>query len=244
MAKFDRRWVNTRSCRGPNGVASDPMAALVLLLHVKLWFMGTIMRLKFWFALLLLAGCTAWADTIDFEVANGKCMFTDTHPLSSQYAYLGVSFSGGGTALDRCGNFGVSPHSGLDVMAFHMLGFGTGPEVISFAEPVANVSVWVTSTAGNDTFRLADNNGLSASVLALNSVWTQLSLTDTAITQVTLSELGGKYLWLADDLSWTTNAELGADPPLGADRVPEPGMLALLGSGFGALGVIVKRTRN
>lgn len=198
------------------------------------------MRFKLWLLLLLITGAgTAGANNIGFETAGQACMFRDTLPLESQYAPMGINFDGAGTALNECANFAVAPHSGSDVLAFHVFGYGTGPEVITFAEPVSAVSIWVTSTAGDDTFRLMDSNGLNASVLALCSVWTQLSLAGPAITQVTLSETGGKYLWLADDLSWTANS-----PTAPVEAVPEPGMLALLGGGFSLMGAVGRRMRK
>jgi len=197
------------------------------------------MRVKLLLLLLIVLAIGAgWAETLSFEMVGAKCLFLDTTPLNNQFALDGVTFSGGGTALNRCANFAVAPHSGTDLLAFHIFGYGTGPEVITFADPVSSVSIWVTSTAGDDTFRLIDNNGLSASVLALNSVWAQLTLMGPAFTQVTLSEQGGKYLWLADDLTWTSAASEQPSP------VPEPNMLALMGTGFGLIGTMAKRFRG
>lgn len=199
------------------------------------------MRLKLGLVLFLVtvAG-TAGANTVDFEIAGSQvCMFRDTLPLGSQYAPMGINFDGAGTVLNACANFAVTPHSGADLLAFHMFGYGTGQEVITFVEPVSLVSIWVTSTAGDDTFRLMDSNGLNATVVAQRSTWTQLSLKGTAITQVTLSEMGGRYLWLADDLTWTANL-----PTAPVESVPEPGMLGLLGGGFGLMGAVVRKLRN
>jgi len=190
--------------------------------------------------MLLVLSCavSAYASgTIDFEL-SAPCNFTNTIPLTNAYAGLGVNFtSGNGAILDQCSNFGVNAHSGVDFLAFNSNPgdanyIPSGPEVITFDNPVSNVSIWVAPWGD---FAISDNNGNSNGVSAGNGDWVLLSLNDTNITSITLS---GPAVWVADDLSWESNPTNLLDDPQPTSEVPEPSSMVLLGSGLaGVIGV-------
>ena len=79
--------------------------------------------------------------------------------LSTQYAALGVTFSGssngaGGVVLDKFkGGFGASVHSGTNFLALQRTSYTGDAETITFTKPVSRVSIYA-SAPGNASFTI------------------------------------------------------------------------------------------
>jgi hypothetical protein len=160
---------------------------------------------------------------------NAPPDFIGTTRLSTLYSSLGVTFSGpggndGGAILNQNSNFGVSPVSGPNFLAFNPFaklsdgGVPQGPETISFANPVSTVSIQVAGGIHADPFLLQAFDG-SNQLVDSSSVTTQqfapLTVSSPGgISSVVLSTTGNG-VFVADDLSFTAS--------------PEPTSLALFG---------------
>src|SRR5687767_154358 len=85
----------------------------------------------------------AQSMTIDFDNVTAPCAFTETEPLTAQYATQGVTFSGpdaqsGGAILNECSGFPVTRYIAPNFLAFNTTvayppsGIAHGPETVTF----------------------------------------------------------------------------------------------------------------
>jgi hypothetical protein len=140
-------------------------------------------------------------------------------PLTDQYASLGVTFSGpavgtGGAILSFYSGFFVEGVSMPNFLAFSVAeGYPTGPETITFAQPVQSVSIKVGAAdeglavlAAYDgaTMLGVDAIGLSTTVATLEVAFEQISHVMIVFTSQTL---------VVDDLTWTTGNPPTIDVP-------------------------------
>jgi hypothetical protein len=102
------------------------------------------------------------AVTINFDAAaSGAPLlaptgFDATSPLSTQYASLGVTFSGpasgeGGAILDAA-SFGVPARSGINILAFNSNTYARFPETLNFTAPVSSVQIYASGSNDTETF--------------------------------------------------------------------------------------------
>ena len=129
---------------------------------------------------LLAVSAQAGTTVIDFDhTASGASLsaggsFAAATSLTTQYASLGVTFSGpgipganGGAILNAAaGNFYVPPRSGGNYLAFNSRTNINGPEVITFAQAASNVTIYA-SAPSQATFTMTGYN--SAGVLIATS---------------------------------------------------------------------------
>ena len=174
--------------------------------------------------LTVLAVAAVNATTIDFEAQGTSAPSTFNTTLNSPLV-IGIATFTGGKLLK---NEAVAVQPAAETSAVYAAtGFLTGytdPLVITFTQPVSNVSLIVTNQTP-DTYTLADNLGHSSSLAIGNNVNQMLSLTDTGATQVTIG----------------TNATVGWDFAIDnvtftVSSAPEPNTIALMALGLaGAL---------
>lgn len=182
---------------------------------------------------------SVYAGSIDFEL-SGPCNFLQATALSTAYTAQGVTFVGplppnGGAVLHQCAGFGVQARSGSNFLAFDPLavlsdgGIPRGAEIINFAQPVLNVSIWVAGINGG-TYRL--NAIVGDGIIPIYDdatpgygQWAELFVVGPKITAVILTPgvAGGVF----DDLSWNI---VEVD-----NGVPEPGSVVLMGVGLAVL---------
>lgn len=200
-------------------------------------------RLIPWIAIAFFANA-AQGGLITFDTDAGgsplvePCCFVSTVALTTLYAPLGVTFSGpggndGGAILDTSGNFGVSPVSGSNFLAFNrsatMSDGGTArdPETITFASPVSSASIFAAGGFSTGNF-LMEAFDATSTLVDSDSVATllfaQLSVSGAGIVRLVLTETNGINSFVYDNLEFN-----------GGGQVPEPGSLALLGIALAAL---------
>ena len=188
-------------------------------------------------AALLAVSAQAGVTVIDFDHdANGAPLtvpgsFANAPSLTTLYAPLGVTFSGpgiptaqGGAILNaKAGNFFAPPHSGGNYLSFDTNTNTNGPEVITFAQPASNVSIYATAPSPA-TFTMSGYN--SAGVLIATSTgsvfpysvgntyvfpYTQLSVNSSALGGISKVVLTASFaspffvIYNFDDLSFTVN---------------------------------------
>ncbi|MBV8833808.1 MAG: PEP-CTERM sorting domain-containing protein [Acidobacteriaceae bacterium] len=174
--------------------------------------------------LTVLAVAAVNATTIDFEAQGTSAPSTFNTTLNSPLVIGIATFTGGKLLKNEA--VAVPPPAETSAV-YATTGFLTGytdPLVITFTQPVSNVSLIVTNQTP-DTYTLADNLGHSSSLAIGNNVNQMLSLTDTGATQVTIG----------------TNATVGWDFAIDnvtftVSSAPEPNTIALMALGLaGAL---------
>ena len=183
-------------------------------------------------------------------------------PLTTAYGAEGVLFSGpssgsGGvivTDYNDIFNFGVTPYSGNNILAFNRnasigglnflppfgnfpTGTATDPETLTFASTQSQVSIMAAGGLLAHQFLIQgfDPNGnLVNSQTLTTQGWSQLTVSGGDIQSVVLTEIGGAYdSWVYDDLSFTPDgsaAVAGSGDPVSAPA-PEPCGLVLLSLG-------------
>jgi hypothetical protein len=200
-------------------------------------------------------------NPVNYGLQNGTA-------LTEFYAPEGVHFSGpnnndgmvnGGAILynrNDLYNFGVTPFSGDNVLAFNrnaQLGGGfifppffggptgkaTDPETITFDSTQSQVSIWAAGGLQAHQFLIQGfdaNNSLVDSQTVTTQDWSELTVSGGGIQSVVLTEIGfAGDSWVYDDLSFTPD---GVSVAGGANGAPEPGGLVLLGlGGFGLAGL-------
>lgn len=180
----------------------------------------------------------ASATTISFDDLDAPATFSGTHPLTDQYASLGVIFSGpvngyGGAVLAQAGNFGVTPHSGSNFLAFNREGYAVDPEILTFTSLVNSVSIFAAGGWNNDTFTMSaydsSYNLLDTDMLTTLS-WDLLSVSATGIKYVELIQRGDNS-FVYDDLSFSAAA------------VPEPSTFLLFGVGLLGAGLLRRKVK-
>lgn len=181
----------------------------------------------------------ASATTITFDDLIAPAMFSGTVPLTDQYASSGVIFSGptngaGGAVLALAGNFGVTPHSGSNFLAFNREGYAVDPETLTFTSLVNSVSIYAAGGQVEDTFIMRAFDS-SRNLLATDTVFTQgwdlLSVfSTTGIKYVDLIQRGDNA-FVYDDLSFAAAA------------VPEPSTFLLFGLGLLGAGLMRRRAK-
>jgi hypothetical protein len=185
----------------------------------------------------------AQTTTVTFDDVTAPCVFTQTVPLTTEYASQGVTFAGpvagsGGAVLNSCANFGVTGFSAPNYLAFNAgvdyLSGGTaaGPATITFASPPSRVAIDVgASGAGSGTATLVAYSGaaqVGQQTITLSPTMAPLSVSALVITSVVLSFTTG--VLVMDDLSWGTFAV-----PLSMDDCKNGGWQTVAradGSGF------------
>ncbi|MHC4705643.1 MAG: hypothetical protein ACYS8I_00970 [Planctomycetota bacterium] len=171
--------------------------------------------------------CPPGATVIDFDDVLAPCAFVDTVRLTEQYAPLGVHFSGpggndGGAILDTCGNFGVSPVSGSNFLAFNrgsMLsdgGIPSDPETIIFDDLASEVSIYAAGGNGSGadfTMRAYNiDDVLVDSDTVVTVSWALLSVSSAGgIKKVVLEEAGMDSAFVYDHLCFVPRGDI--DPP-------------------------------
>jgi hypothetical protein len=191
--------------------------------------------------------------------------------LTQSYAAEGVHFSGpdhgdgsvnGGVILNNPGdqfNFGVTPLSGNNILAFNRnadvggvfsflspfvplpTGKATDPETITFDSTQSQVSIWAAGGLLAHQFLIQGfdaNNSLVSSQTLTTQGWSELTVSGGGIQSVALSEIGGAYdSWVYDDLSFTPDGGSVTVAGGPGNAAPEPGGLVLLSlGGFGLAG--------
>jgi len=204
---------------------------------------------------------TAQTIDVDFEL-SAPCGFAGTTPLREEYALLGLHFFGpgpwdGGAVLDQCGNFGISPRSGVDFLAFNSGGAGLPnngtprpPEEIQFDQRITQASIWVgygsSVSVRMDAF---DGPLLVGTNTVQTQNWAQLTVSAPGgFTRVVLTS--PSTVFVLDDLSLvpiTTVVyctaklnSIGCLPAIGSTGAPS----ASLGSGFVVSGSNVRNQKQ
>jgi hypothetical protein len=186
-----------------------------------------------WIALLALVaafpmGTSAYAaeTTISFDTdaagapLSAPCAFTGTAPLTELYAPLGVHFSGpapmlGGAITHECGNFGLVPRSGSNVLAFNRgtsggITYAFDPEHIRFDVPQRTVTIF---GGGRDdvSFLMIGYRGNieldTAFTTPTRGVWNELSVSaaqglDRVFLYATVYSNTGHESFVYDDLTF------------------------------------------
>jgi hypothetical protein len=164
--------------------------------------------------------------SINFDVdANGNPLiaptgFAQQQPLRNEYASLGVTFSGpssldGGAILDQGGNFGVPARSTPNFLAFNRGaslangGIPRDPETLTFSTPLSSISIWASGGSESTSFRMEafSSGGTSVGSSTVNSPsagYAQLSIINPTqpISRVVLTEIGGDFAFVYDDLNF------------------------------------------
>ena len=158
------------------------------------------------------------ATTIDFEAQGAGAPSTFNTTLNSPLVIDIATLTGG----ELLKNETVSVPPAADTSAVYattaFLAGYTDPLVITFAQPVSNVSLLVTNETP-DTYTLADNLGNSSSMAISNNVNQTLSLVDGGVTQVAIGTLGaGGWDYAIDNVTYTTTVPepASAFPIIGA----------------------------
>jgi hypothetical protein len=202
-------------------------------------------------SVLFAAGANAVLITFDTDAAGNALtvpgLFASTVALTTLYAPLGVTFSGGvdpadgGAIINQSGIFGVNARSGTNFLAFNRTatlssgGIPEDPETITFATPVSSVSIYVAGGFQPGSFDIEAFDALNNLVDAdsvLTQGFAQLSVSGSGIVQVVIRQPSGELTsFVFDDLEFTAQAV----------AVPEPSSLALLGLAFSALAGFLRR---
>ncbi len=197
--------------------------------------------------LLTAFGGAAQATVIDFDDVVAPDLFAETGALREEYAGLGVHFVGpadkDGAAIVNDSTWGVSAHSGLNILAVNpnaadaLLGGGTpqGPETILFDSLMGEVSIYVSGSGNADTFTIEAYDAMNALVdsdTVTTHDWALLGVSSAAgiqrvVLAVPVYEGGSMF----DDLSFT---EL-------APAVPAPAGILLGTLGTGLVGWLRRR---
>lgn len=169
---------------------------------------------------------TAAGDFIDFETTwNGGAidapsLFADTASLTTLYAPVGVTFSGGGAILDTTSNFGIDARSGNNFLAFNARTYANGPAEIAFSTNIDSFSIF-GGGADARTFLLQvfDDDQLIGTVTADSSAgaYAQIAYSgDRGFNNVVISETSAAGTFVLDDLSFEIQT------------LPAPGTLAAI----------------
>lgn len=191
-------------------------------------------------ALAVVLASPAAAATINFDEAQAPNDFFSQVTLGSEYSSLGVVFSGvggpGGEILDQSANFRLDARSGSNFLAFNTA-LTVGAERLDFTSAINAFEVFVGSGDGANFWANAyDSLGglVSSTNISLGQgVWGALSLSGAGITRVQFGS--NAYAWVADDLSFSTGL---------SSAVPEPGVWAMMITGFGLAGATLRRRRT
>jgi hypothetical protein len=181
------------------------------------------------------------ATVIDFDDVSAPCTFVDTVRLTELYASLGVHFLGpggkdGGAIVNKCGNFGVSPVSGDNFLAFNRTsnlsdgGTPKDPETIVFDSLMAEVSIYAAGgngSGGKFTMMAYDvDDVLVDSAMVITKPWALMSVSwPLGIKKVVLEEAGLDNAFVYDNLSFEPVSCVppgepnNPDPPDGATNV-------------------------
>ena len=195
------------------------------------------MKLLIAFGLIVFPGFALATDISFEELGTQPSTFDAATPVNDKYLSYGVKFRGPGGSTELGGDllndstFTMHAHSGNNFLA---LTTGMGPEELTFTSAQNQVSIYAgsvdTSKGGHFTLAAYDAGGTQ---VATNSIqlaygtWGQLSVTAPSISKVILSETGGAFTYVYDDLHFSP--------------VPEPASVAVIG--FGALALIRRKKK-
>jgi hypothetical protein len=148
----------------------------------------------------------ASATTIDFEAQGAGAPSAFNTTLNSPLA-IGIATFTGGKSLKN--EVTATPPSADLTVVYATTGFlpnYTDPLVISFSQPVSNVSLMVTNETA-DTYTLADNAGHLVTLAIGTNENETLTLADAGITQVTIATLATVgWDFAIDNVSFTSTA--------------------------------------
>ena len=151
------------------------------------------------------------AVTVDFDDETAPCSFFETVPLSRihQGAFFWAPEQRGGAILDGCSNFGVSPRSGSNFLAFNRdSAYADGrtpslPEMIAFGRPVLSVELALSSgfSAPQSIVLAAYSSGVIVDMQAVRTTndWTLHLLTSADGRPIDAVVIVGRALTLVVD---------------------------------------------
>jgi len=179
---------------------------------------------------------SAQAAAINFDDMAAPCAFADTQPLTNQYSSAGITFSGFGSVLNECGNFGIDARSGDNFLAFNQSQGGT-VEFTFFDNPQNIFSFYHGSGSANAlVLTVFDANGVAIGQSHSNSLAGQYAFAGinmlNPFTKAHISSSASSFVY--DDLSFSATAS----------PVPEPATWAFMIIGFGAVGASMRSARR
>jgi len=146
----------------------------------------------------------ARATTIDFESQGASAPPGFNSSLNSPLVIGLATFTGGKLLKNEVASTGTSADLTAVYATTGFLAGYTDPLVITFSQPVSNVSLIVTNETP-DTYTLADNRGGSSAMLVGYNVDESFSLSDANVTQVSISTAATVgWDFAIDNVSFTT----------------------------------------
>ncbi|HZS56005.1 MAG TPA: hypothetical protein VFA65_16500 [Bryobacteraceae bacterium] len=148
------------------------------------------------------------ATTIDFEAQGATAPSAFNSTLNSPLV-IGIATFTGGKLLK--GEVGGADATAVYATTGFIAGY-TDPLIITFSQPVSNVSLVVTNETP-DTYTLMDNLGGSAPLAIGNNINQTLSLNDIGVTQVSISTAAPvNWDFAIDNVSFTTAVTSAPEP--------------------------------
>ncbi|MCA9490213.1 MAG: thrombospondin type 3 repeat-containing protein [Myxococcales bacterium] len=171
-----------------------------------------------------LAFSAAAQTVVDFDDRVRTCSFSSEPTLGSEYAALGVTFSGsgqdGGAVLDQCGGFSVLGYSPPNFLAFNVNtltasgGRARPPEYLDFDPPAIEVTVSAGASSAIPvtlTMTAFDRAGRSVDVATLPLAQTLAPVTVRAAEIVRVELATTASVFVVDDLVFEADADPDQD---------------------------------
>jgi hypothetical protein len=174
---------------------------------------------------------TCGGTLINFDAAYAPCGFGMTTRLTTQYLDQGVIFEGsgidGGAVLNQCAGFGVSGHSGQNLLAFNTAsrladgGTPQGPQTLRFTTPVSSVQVLAGSATSTGTITLRAYKGeqlVATRVASLTTTMAPLLVVASGITRAVITSTAPSFV--VDDLCFVQSCPTLYDIYFGQTNPP------------------------